>query len=656
MKRAKSITSNIALTAVLAVIILSAGLLLTMVHFMNSLTDTILIHVLQTAAKTAAESVEGNLHTMADRFFMIRGNYTFSEQFSSRQAVLDHATSGIEFVWLGLYRADGVLQEGSKDSPPSIADRAIFNKIRETGNLVIDDTTVGIDGMEISMGIPVNGEAAPWYLVGSYHYDVLGDVLSDININARGTAFIINETGNLVAHRDLGRVSSREHITKTLGSGQAVQDIVEMMKQGQTGSASIEGVRERIFISYAPIRGTLWSLGIEAPRIGFVALHRRAVSVSVIIMAVAVVFFTMVHNAVLRRILTMPPLRFITESARYLSMGKFDILLSGEITGRTDEIGRLGSTFASMTNTIHSVIRDIRGLADTARAGFMDDRADPSSYWGDYHLIISGINSMLDIVCSHLNAMPNALALFDGERRCIYLNKTMEDILSHHHFDKNDPALLSAILAVGNETGTEFLEVLAFSLFTAGTKAGDTSHAELVIPDSVGEELSYNMTLRRIGNDSGTGDDAQSCCVMMILSDVTMLARARIEAEAASNAKSKFLANMIHEMRTPMNAIIGMTSLAKSSAEIERKDYCLGKIEEASVHLLGVINDVLDMSKIEANKFDLSFTDFNFENMIRRVVDVINVKVEEKRQDFNVCLDQDIPPPRLLGTSSGWPR
>ena len=69
---------------------------------------------------------------------------------------------------------------------------------------------------------------------------------------------------------------------------------------------------------------------------------------------------------------------------------------------------------------------------------------------------------------------------------------------------------------------------------------------------------------------------------------------------------------MSHEMRTPMNAIIGMTSIARSSSDIEKKDYCLGKIDDASNHLLGVINDILDMSKIEANKLDLSYTEFNF--------------------------------------------
>jgi signal transduction histidine kinase/DNA-binding response OmpR family regulator len=114
-------------------------------------------------------------------------------------------------------------------------------------------------------------------------------------------------------------------------------------------------------------------------------------------------------------------------------------------------------------------------------------------------------------------------------------------------------------------------------------------------------------------------------------------------AEAANHAKSDFLANMSHEIRTPMNAIIGMTFIGKQSADIEQKDYCLTKIENASHHLLGIINDILDMSKIEANKFELSPTEFNFEKMLQQSVNVITFKVDEKHQKFNVHIDKAIP-------------
>jgi signal transduction histidine kinase len=114
-------------------------------------------------------------------------------------------------------------------------------------------------------------------------------------------------------------------------------------------------------------------------------------------------------------------------------------------------------------------------------------------------------------------------------------------------------------------------------------------------------------------------------------------------AEAASRAKSDFLANMSHEIRTPMNAIIGMTFIGKHSSDIVQKDYCLTKIGNASHHLLGVINDILDISKIEANKFELSPTEFNFEKMLQQTVNVINFRVDEKQQKFSVHIDRAIP-------------
>ena len=124
----------------------------------------------------------------------------------------------------------------------------------------------------------------------------------------------------------------------------------------------------------------------------------------------------------------------------------------------------------------------------------------------------------------------------------------------------------------------------------------------------------------------------------------TRLTAALERMTAASKAKSEFLSNMSHEMRTPLNAIIGMTSIGKSSKDITRKDYALEKVEDASLHLLGVIDDVLDMSKIEANKLELSPVEFDFERMLQKVVAVINFRIEEKRHRFSMSVDHKIPP------------
>ena len=115
------------------------------------------------------------------------------------------------------------------------------------------------------------------------------------------------------------------------------------------------------------------------------------------------------------------------------------------------------------------------------------------------------------------------------------------------------------------------------------------------------------------------------------------------QAQAASHSKSNFLSNMSHEMRTPLNAIIGMTQIGKSAADTEKRNYAFEKIEGASNHLLAVINDILDMSKIEAGKFDLFFTEFEFEKMLQKSINITGFRIEEKKQNFTVYIDADIP-------------
>jgi signal transduction histidine kinase len=163
------------------------------------------------------------------------------------------------------------------------------------------------------------------------------------------------------------------------------------------------------------------------------------------------------------------------------------------------------------------------------------------------------------------------------------------------------------------------------------------------IPAEVSLGGSANLNKLIINYIPMTSSETGNEGVIVIFHDITDVERARDDAERASAAKSEFLSNMSHEMRTPMNAIIGMTAIARESDSLERKEYCLKKIEDASTHLLGVINDILDMSKIEANKLDLSYESFNFERMIQKVVNVINFRVDEKQQSFTVNLDESIP-------------
>jgi signal transduction histidine kinase/FixJ family two-component response regulator len=139
------------------------------------------------------------------------------------------------------------------------------------------------------------------------------------------------------------------------------------------------------------------------------------------------------------------------------------------------------------------------------------------------------------------------------------------------------------------------------------------------------------------------GKDGEKLGYYVISTDVTEIQQAREQAEQANEAKTAFLSNMSHEMRTPLNAVIGMTTIGKASGDSEKKDYCFNKIDNASNHLLGVINDILDISKIEAGRFELSPVEFGFEKMLRRVASVMAYRMEEKRQEFCLIIDEALP-------------
>jgi signal transduction histidine kinase len=129
---------------------------------------------------------------------------------------------------------------------------------------------------------------------------------------------------------------------------------------------------------------------------------------------------------------------------------------------------------------------------------------------------------------------------------------------------------------------------------------------------------------------------------LWVLTDVSRLYDAMRRANDASLAKSMFLSSMSHEIRTPMNAIIGMTALAQKTDDISRIKRYLEKTEEAGHRLMSLINDVLDMSKIESGKLQISENEFDYVKMIENAVNVVADKALEKRISVKIIYNSPI--------------
>jgi len=238
-----------------------------------------------------------------------------------------------------------------------------------------------------------------------------------------------------------------------------------------------------------------------------------------------------------------------------------------------------------------------------------------------------------------LDSCPNIIVLFDKEGHFNLVTQEFFSLTSIPNFSYVKGCTYEKILG-------KYFEAEDMRAFDEAFKSVLNSGVEIkydVTADFAKSDMSRNYSLELRQSVTKSKNDGEVSGVLMVMVDITDLALEKNRAEIASRAKSDFLAKMSHELRTPMNAVMSMASLGVAAENIERKDYCLKKITDASHHLLDVINDVLDMSKIEAEKFELSILEFDFEKLLQRIEGIINFRTEEKKQQFDIELDRSIP-------------
>ena len=239
----------------------------------------------------------------------------------------------------------------------------------------------------------------------------------------------------------------------------------------------------------------------------------------------------------------------------------------------------------------------------------------------------------IDWLREALDAMPDGLVVWDENDRLLAWNARMEDISREE----------SGVLRIG----MTFEEMMTEASRISGTRTPEEiddwvrQYSALRMSEKTVEYPSNDGTWLRVGNRPTARGGIVTVCVDVteLKRNAEILAQSRDEADAANRAKSEFLANMSHEIRTPMNGVIGMNALLlRTELTLDQRKFAEA-VRTSADCLLYLINDILDISKLEAGKVEIEEVDFRLDTVVEDVVELLSPRALEKSLDIACYLD-----------------
>ncbi len=308
------------------------------------------------------------------------------------QQLIDQCEERVEFVWIAAYDTAGAKLYGDSLAPTSIMGKDYYDYLVRTQNLTVG-SPVHQDGLwQLEVGIPIVNEGGDllFYLVGSYKYDLLNDVLSNINIGGKGIAYIVDGEGTIIADKNIADMDKVRNLYELYGSG-VNRRVFDAMLDFRTDSKSVylKGVHH--YMAYSPIAGTNWTLLIAAPGADFLGTLIWSVALSILIIIGLQIYITKRTVQIADQI--SGSLSLATDRLALLAAGN----LKEEVVfaDNNQEAETLTTALASTISSLSTYIDNITGYLGLLSSGDYSTQAD-GIFNGDFVAIREAMTLITD--------------------------------------------------------------------------------------------------------------------------------------------------------------------------------------------------------------------------------------------------------------------
>lgn len=447
-KKQKTIKQKI-ISNVMALSI-SLGVLLTICMVISNIISTryLLLDNMQVTAKIASQDISANLHLLTDRIANISLDEILTDESADaaeKQGVLEERESRIEFVWLAVYDQAGAKLFGDEAAPQSAAERKQYQAMIQTNNIAIGVPLYedGIWQMEVGAPLKKDGEVCA-YLIGSYKYDILNDVLGNINIGANGSAYILDADGTVIADRRTERMEAHDNVYDLYGSRRNNR-LFDAMLKCETGAGSITIRHAYHYVAYSPVAGTNWVLVIDAPNSDFMGIIVVTTAICIVLCAFMVMLAISYSGKMSGKISDS----LAIATGRMISLSKGNLKEAVKIAQTGDEAQVMTEALAKTVENMDYYIEALGNCLEYLSHGDYA-QAVPNDFAGDFVAMQEALERMTDslnrtmrkiqssseaINQNSLEASDYAKRLYDGsleqEKTLNNLQSSMNVIIDH---------------------------------------------------------------------------------------------------------------------------------------------------------------------------------------------------------------------------------